>query len=354
MPEVMEKDLDNADGAPKANTIPARVPIGNDKAAAILLLLFAEEQASDILTRLEPDEVRQLSEIMYSVANVGSEDINEVLDIFIKNASKRTTIGYRADEQIESMLKRALGDQRAETMITRVAPKKAASNLGALKWMDSVEIAIMIENEHPQIAALVLSFLAPDIAANVLQLLPADAHDDVVYRLATLGPVSNDAIETIEQLLEAQGSTSGSGTSAPSGGTSDAAAIMNSFNKKDSAKIIKALAKRDKDIARQIEDEMFVFADLIRLDPKDLGTLMRGVESDLLVPALKGADEELREKIFGCMSSRAAQSIGDEMEDRGPMPLSEVLEAQKAVVAAAKRMADAGDIVIGGGGDEYV
>jgi flagellar motor switch protein FliG len=351
MPDVKDRP---ADAAPNAVQPPARTPIGNQQAAAILLLLFAEEQASDILGRLEPDEVRQLSEIMYSVADIGAEDINEVLDIFIKKASKRTTIGYRADEQIESILKRALGDQRAETMITRVAPKKTASNLGALKWMDPVEIAVMVENEHPQIAALVLSFLSPEVAANVLQLLPGDMHDDVVYRLATLGPVSNDAIDTIEQLLEAQGATQGSGTSAMSGGTSEAAAIMNAFNKKDSARIIKALAKRNKDIARRIEDEMFVFADLLRLDPKDLGTLMRGIENELLVPALKGADEALREKIYGCMSSRAAQAIADDIEDRGPMPLSEVLEAQKAVVAAAKRMAEAGDIVIGGGGDEYV
>lgn len=352
MPDLMESA---ADGAPDtALADGTRLPMSNDKAAAILLLLFAEEQASDILSRLEPDEVRQLSEIMYSVADVGAEDINEVLDIFIKNASKRTTIGYRANEQIESMLKRALGDQRADNIITRVAPKKTVSNLGALKWMYAFEIAVMVENEHPQIAALVLSFLTPEVAANVLQLMPADVHDDVVFRLATLGPVSNDAIETIEQLLAAHSAAKGSGTAAASGGTSEAAAIMNGFNKKDATRIIKAMSKRDKDVARKIEDEMFIFADLVRLDPKDLGTLMRGIESDLLVPALKGADDDLREKIFACMSSRAAQSIADEMEDRGPMPLSEVVEAQKAVVAAAKRMADAGDIVIGGGGDEYV
>ena len=136
--------------------------------------------------------------------------------------------------------------------------------------------------------------------------------------------------------------------------TSDAAAIMNIINKRESQRIIKAVTKRDKDIARRIEDEMFVFADLIRLDAKDLGTLVRGLESKLLVPALKGAEDKLRDKMFGCMSSRAAQSIADEIADRGPMPMSEVLEAQRAVIQVAKRMADAGDIVIGGGGDEYV
>lgn len=331
-----------------------RRPIPGQQAAAILMLLFSEEQAAEILTRLEPDEVRQLSEMMYTVADVGAEDINEVLDLFIDKARGRTTLGYKADEQIEGMLKRALGDRRAETMLTRVAPKKSGNGLEALKWMDAVEIALLVEHEHPQIAAVVLSYLKPEVAANVLQLLPADAQEDIVFRLATLGPVSAEALETIEALLASQGAGQRSGGSSSSGGTSDAAAIMNIINKRESARIIRAVTKRDKDVARRIEDEMFVFADLIRLDAKDLGTLVRAIEASVLVPALKGAEELLRDKMFGCMSSRAASSIADEIAERGPMPMSEVVEAQKAIVQAAKRMADAGEIVIGGGGDEYV
>ncbi len=346
---------DALDAAVEQGVAPeGRRPIPGDQAAAILMLLFSEEQAAEILTRLEPEEVRQLSEMMYTVADIGAEEINEVLDMFIDKARNRTTLGYKADEQIEGMLKRALGDRRAETMLTRIAPKKSGNGLEALKWMDAVEIALLVENEHPQIAAVVLSFLKPEVAANVLQLLPADAQEDVVFRLATLGPVSPEAIETIEALLMTQGSGQRGGGGAASGGTSDAAAIMNIINKRESTRIIKAVTKRDKEIARKIEDEMFVFADLLRLDAKDLGTLVRAIESTLLVPALKGAEDKLRDKMFGCMSSRAAQSIADELADRGPMPMSEVIEAQKAIVQAAKRMADAGDIVIGGGGDEYV
>lgn len=352
MPEALAEMRDGAPVTPPQ--APMRREISQHQAAAILLLLFSEEQAAEILTRLEPEEVKQLSETMYSVADIGAEDINEVLDLFIMRARNRTTVGYRADQQIEGMLKRALGDHRAENMITKIAPRKAGAGLDALKWMDAVEIALMIENEHPQIAAVVVSFLKPEIGANVLQLLPSDVQEDVVFRLATLGSVSSDAIETIEQLLASHASGRSGGVSTPCGGTSDAAAIMNIFNKKEGQRIIKALAKRDKDVARLIEDEMFVFADLLRLDAKDLGTLMRAVEADLLVPALKGAEEELRDKVFGCMSSRAAQSVQDDMDDRGPMPLTEVIEAQKAIIAIAKRLADAGDIVIGGQGDDYV
>lgn len=350
MPEALAEMREGPVAEP---AIPARA-LSQQQAAAILLLLFAEEQAADILGRLEPDEVRMLSETMYSVADVGAEDINEVLDLFIDRARNRTTVGYRADAQIEGMLKRALGDRRAETMITKIAPKRVANGLDQLKWMDAVEITMMIENEHPQIAAVVLSFLKPDTAANVLQLLPPEQQDDIVYRLATLGPISSDAIETIEYLLANQGAGTRGGASTPCGGTSDAAAIMNSFNKKDGQRIIRALAKRDKDVARMIEDEMFIFADLIGLDPKDLGTLMRSIDNEALVPALKGAEEELRNKVFACMSSRAAQAIQDEMEERGPIPMSDVIEAQKTIVAAARRLAEAGDIVIGAGGDEYV
>lgn len=352
MPDALDTMTEEG-GAPAA---PARRPIPGQQAAAILMLLFSEEQAAEILARLEPEEVRQLSEMMYTVANIGAEDINEVLDMFIDKARNRTMLGYKAEEQIEGMLKRALGDRRAETMLTKIAPKKAGGGLEALKWMDPVEIALLVEHEHPQIAAVVLSFLKPEIAANVLQLLPPETQEDVVFRLATLGPVSPEAVETIEALLVSQGGAprGGGGSASASGGTSDAAAIMNIINKRESQRIIKAVTKRDKDIARRIEDEMFVFADLIRLDAKDLGTLVRGLESKLLVPALKGAEDKLRDKMFGCMSSRAAQSIADEIADRGPMPMSEVIEAQRAVIQVAKRMADAGDIVIGGGGDEYV
>ncbi len=354
MAEVMEPEAAAIDGA--AEALAAAMPdlLGDEQAAAILLLLFSEDEASGILSRLEPNEVEQLSSVMYSVADIGADEINTVLDRFVDRARHRTTIGYRSDIQIQAMLTAALGEQRAEVMISRTAPKKPAPSLEALKWMSAEEIAAMIEEEHPQIAALVLSFLSTDNAASVLGLLPADMQNDVVYRLATLGQVSNDAIETIEQLLTAFHAPKGSGTVPTKGDPSEVAAIMNQIGKKNSARMIKALAKRDKKLAGKIEDQMFTFADLVTVEPKDLGTIMRSVDNSLLVPALKGADEKLRAKILGCMSSRAAQTLEDEMAERGPMPMSEVIEAQKAVVAQARRLADAGDVVIGGGGDDYV
>ena len=357
MADVLEQDDTAIEDAAKSleAAMPELPVLGDEQAAAILLLLFSEEEAAGILSRLEPDEVQQLSAVMYSVADIGAEEINAVLDRFVDRARRRTTIGYRSDVQIQSMLTAALGEQRAEVMISRTAPKKPAANLEALKWMAPDEIFAMVEEEHPQIAALVLSFLSTDNAAAVLRLLPAEAQEDVVYRLATLGQVSGDAIDTIEQLLSAYHAPQGSGTVATQGGNpSDVAAIMNQIGKKNSARMIKALAKRDKSLAGAIEDQMFTFADLITIDAKDLGTVMRSVDNELLVPALKGADEQLRAKILSCMSSRAAQTLEDEIAERGPMPMAEVIEAQKGVVAQARKLADSGEIVIGAQSDDYV
>lgn len=339
-----------------AATAPAKLSIGDEQAAAILLLLFSEDEAAQILSRLEPDEVQQLSKVMYSVADIGAPEINVVLDRFVDRARHRTTVGYKADLQIESMLTAALGEQRAEAVVSRTAPKKkAAPNLDALKWMSSKDIVTMIEDEHPQIAALVLSFLSSDAAAEVLKLLPEDEQDDVVYRLATLGKVSADAIGTIEQLLNAFHAPQASAPVETGGNSaSEIAAIMNLIGKKQSKRVIKSLSKRDKVIAGAIEDQMFTFADLITLEVKDLGTVMRGVDNEALVPALKGADEQLRERILGSMSSRAAQTLEDDIAERGPIPMADVLEAQRQVVTHARKLADNGEIVIGGSGDEYL
>jgi flagellar motor switch protein FliG len=224
-----------------------------------------------------------------------------------------------------------------------------------LKWMEPAEIAGIIEQEHPQIMAIVLAHLDSTGAAHVLQMLPPDVQDDVVYRVATLGPVSSEALDDLEQLIGSRGGQrAGGGQTTKRGGTSEAAAIMNNIRKDHEQRIMKALNKRDKVVSQSIEDEMFIFENLLELSDKDLGTVMRSIDSSILVVALKGASDMLRTKILGCMSQRAAQSISDEMEERGPMRLAEVLEAQKQVIAEARRMGDEGTIMLGGKGDDYV
>lgn len=324
------------------------------EAAAILLMLLAEDEAAQVLGLLQPEEVQHLGSAMFGVADVSENQVEDVLDLFVQRARARTTIGFGADQQIRGMMERALGSERAENMLSRITPVARSNALDSLKWMDPRSIAALVEHEHPQIAALVLAHLEPPIAADVLQLLDEAVQADLVYRVATLGPVTGEALEDLEKLLLRQAARTTTSTTTKRGGASEAAKIVNNARTTAEQRIIKALAKLDKNLARSIEDEMFVFENLMGLDDKGLGTLLRAVENDILVVALKGADERMRNKMFGCMSSRAAQSIQDEIADRGPMRLAEVQDAQKEMLAIARRLAAEGAIMLGGKDDDYV
>jgi flagellar motor switch protein FliG len=291
---------------------------------------------------------------MFNVANVSENQVESVFDLFLSRAKQRTTIGFGAAPRIRSVMERALGPERAESVLARITPPTNSRALDALRWMDAKTIAALIEHEHPQIAALVLAHLDPPIAADVLQLLPIDTQPAVIHRVATLEAVTQDALDELERVLVREVSRTSSSPATARGGAAEAAKIMNNTRPGTDQRIIRQLAKVDKKLAQTIEDEMFIFDNLIDVDEKNLGMLLRNVENDTLVVALKGADERLREKIFGCMSSRAAESIRDEMEERGPMRLAEVLEAQKEVLAVARRLADAGTIMLAGRGDDYV
>ncbi len=328
-------------------------PTGS-QAAAILLMLLGEEEAATVLSRLDPEEVQHLGGAMFNVANISENEIDGVFDVFVDRARVRTTLGFGAERQIKGMMHKALGTEKADQVLQRITPVQHVSALENLKWMDARTIGSLVEHEHPQIAALVLAFLDAQKAADVLHLLSEDVQADLVYRVATLGPVTETALLELEDLLSRPTTTTASAATTRRGGAGDAAKIVNSSRKSAELRIIKALQKLDKTLARTIEEEMFVFDNLMALTEKDLGALLRAVDNDILVVSLKGADEKIRAKIFGCMSSRAAQSIQDEITDRGPMRLADVQEAQKAMLAVARRLAAEGVINLGGKGDDYV
>jgi flagellar motor switch protein FliG len=310
--------------------------------------------AANVLSRLEPAEVQHLGTAMFNVADVSEQQVETVFDQFLSRARARTTIGFGAAPRIRAVMEQALGPERAETVLARITPPTDSRALDALRWMDPKTIAALVEHEHPQIAALVLAHLEPPTAADVLQLLPHDLQPDVIHRVATLDAVTSEALEELERVLVREVARTASRPATARGGATEAAKIMNNTRPGTDQRIIRTLAKVDKKLAQTIEDEMFIFDNLIDVDEKNLGMLLRNVESEILVVAMKGADDKLREKIFGCMSSRAADSIRDEMEERGPMRLAEVLEAQKEVLAIARRLADAGTIMLNGRGDDYV
>ncbi|MBA4042160.1 MAG: flagellar motor switch protein FliG [Sphingobium sp.] len=342
-----------ADPAP-ANDAPAPREYSGVERAAVLMMLVGEEEAAAILQKLEPDEVRQLGKAMFAVADVSEEEVESVLDDFVEKARERTAIGFDPRPRIEGMMTKALGSEKAESVLARITPVQDAGAIELLAWLDAGDIAALIEKEHPQIAAVLIANLDPAIGAQVLELLPDGAQPDILHRIAKLGPITHEAIDTLKTVLAKRIGLGSQATAVAFGGTREAAKIMQSSRKTTEQRVMPKLAKIDREVARAIEEAMFVFDNLLDLDDKNLGTLIRNIDGDLLVRALKGVDEAARNRFLGCMSARAADGIRDEMESRGPMRLSEVHEAQKAIIQIARTLAKDGTIMMGGGDDDYV
>jgi flagellar motor switch protein FliG len=322
--------------------------------AAVLMMLVGEEEAAAILQKLDPEEVRQLGKAMFAVADVSETEVEFVLDDFVGKARERTAIGFDPRPQIEAVMTRALGREKADSVLARIVPAEDACQIDLLDWLDANEIAALIEKEHPQIAAVLIANLEPSVAAQVLELLPDAVQPDILHRVARLGPITPEAVETLKTVLAGRVGSAQQPAGVMLGGTREAARIMSSARKSTEQRVMPKLFKLDREVAKAIEEAMFVFDNLLDLDDKNLGTLIRNIDSDILTRALKGVDEAMRSRFLGCMSSRAADGIRDEMEARGPMKLSEVLEAQKVIIQIARNLAKDGTIMMGGGEDDYV
>jgi len=321
--------------------------------AAVLMMLVGEEEAAAILQKLDPEEVRQLGKAMFAVADVGEPEVQMVLDDFVGKARDRTAIGFDPKPLIETMMTRALGPEKADSVLARITPPDAQCQIDLLDWMDAAEIAAMIEKEHPQIAAVVIANLDQDVAGQVLELLPDASQPEILHRVARLGPITPEAVDTLRTMLANRSGAGGQSAGVTLGGTKEAARILSGARKTTEQRVMPKLFKIDREVAKAIEEALFVFENLLDMDDKNLGTLIRNIDSDLLTRALKGVDEATRNRFLGCMSSRAADGIRDEMEARGPMKLSEVLDAQKAIIQLARALAKDGTIMMGGD-DDYV
>ena len=325
--------------------------------AAVLMMLVDEEEAASILQKLDPEEVRQLGKAMYDVADVSEAEVEQVLDDFTWKARSRTGVTFDPGPKIETMMNKALGPERAESVLARIMPAQAAVNIELLEWFEPSEIANMIETEHPQIAAVLLANLDPDIAAKVFEHLPEAMQPQILRRVAKLGPVPPEAIETLKVMLQSRaGAAKKPNAGLMMGGTREAAKILSGARKSVEQKVMPKLAKIDREVAKAIEEAMFVFDNLLEMDDKNLSTMIRSVDGDVLVRSLKGVEEDVRERFLGCMSSRAADGIRDEMEARGPMKMAEVLEAQKVMITIARGLIKDGTISMpsSGGEDDYV
>jgi flagellar motor switch protein FliG len=323
--------------------------------SAILMMLLGEDEASEILKNLTPKEVQHLGSAMYSVEGLDQDTVNKVLDEFLAIIKEQTSLGLGAGNYIQNVLNKALGQDRAQSVLGRITPSESNSAIEILEWMDSRAIAELIQDEHPQIIALIISYLEPAQGSDVLVMLDEKIQPEIVKRIATIQTVQPDALKDLEIVMQKKFAANTSLRASQVGGVKAAAQIMNFMKGEDEQKIFKEVAKFSKNLMTEIQEAMFVFDNLIKSDDKSLQMILRSVETEDLVLAMKGADEVLRDKLFSCMSQRAAANIQDEMEALGPVRLTEVQEAQKRIINAARRMSDEGTIVLAGrGGDDYV
>ncbi|WP_295460620.1 flagellar motor switch protein FliG [uncultured Pseudomonas sp.] len=323
--------------------------------AAIFLLSLGEADAAQILRHMGPKEVQKVGTAMAQMRNVNREQVERVLGDFIEVVGDQTSLGVGADGYIRKMLTQALGEDKASGLIDRILLGGNTSGLDSLKWMEPRAVADVIRYEHPQIQAIVVAYLDPDQAAEVLSHFDHKVRLDIVLRVSSLNTVQPAALKELNLILEKQFSGSASTTRTALGGVKRAADIMNYLDSSVEGPLMDAIRDADQDLSGQIEDLMFVFDNLSDVDDRGIQALLREVSSDVLVLALKGADEGIKEKFFRNMSKRAAELLRDDLEAKGPVRLSEVEGAQKEVLAVARRMADAGEIVLGGkGGEEMV
>ena len=319
--------------------------------AAVLMLLLGEEQAANIIRFLSPKEVQGLGAAMVQVAELSQEAVNAVLDEFLAEIKRQTNLGLGTSDYVDKVFRRALGDDKAASVLGRINPGHGSKGLEILTWMDARSIADMIQAEHPQVVAIILSVLETGVAAEVLNFLPPDARAEIMQRVASLEQVQPSAMDELETIMKKQFSTNSTSKSSSLGGVKAAANILNQTKTTLEAAVMSGLREIDPDLMQLIQDNMFTFENLVGVDNKGIAKIMANVEPDLMMKALKGASEAVKEKFLGSMSERARGMFRDDMEALPPMRLSDVETAQKMVMRAARKLADAGDLVLGGGAD---
>lgn len=324
--------------------------------AAILLRSLGDKEAAEVLKLMGPKEVQKIGEAMALMKNVNRDALTGVLSAFHDAVDEQTELGVGNEEYLRKMLVSALGEDKAGNIIDRILMGHNAKGLETLKWMEPRAVADVIRLEHPQIISIILSYLESDQAAAILQSLPENMRTDIMLRVATLDGIQPSALYELDEMLEKQfaGNTD-SIKSSGVGGLKTAANILNFMDSNLEASLMESIKQQDEELGDNIQDLMFVFDNLIDVDDRGIQALLREVSSENLIVALKGADESIKDKILKNMSKRAAEMLRDDLEAKGPMRVSEVEAAQKEILTIARRMAESGEINLGGGGgDDYI
>jgi flagellar motor switch protein FliG len=328
-------------------------PAGPER-AAILLMSLGEAEAAEVLKHMGAKDVQKVGQAMAAMSNVTRERALQVMDRFVNELENQTALGVGADDYVRRVLVGALGEDKAGGLIDRILLGRNSKGLEALKWMETRAVADLVRNEHPQIVAIVLAYLDPDQAAEVLTLLPERMRGDVLTRIARLDGIQPAALRELDEIMEKQFSGGNNLKASSVGGIKVAASILNLMDSSTEQAIIGKIGEIDSELSQRIQDLMFVFDDLADVDDRGIQTLLRELSAEVLGLALKGADARVKDKITRNMSKRAAEMLLEDMEAKGPARVSDVEAAQKEILAAARRLADAGTIALGGKGDDFV
>lgn len=320
--------------------------------AAILLLSLGKERASSVLKHLNPREVQKLGSAMTSVENVKHSDIHSVMQAFLDELGE-DALGVDPSEYAQSLMADALGEG-AGGMMDVTMLKDQFKGLEALKWMHPSTISNMLRNEHPQVVAIILSYFDSDQAAEVLRGIPERFQAEVIYRIATLSTIQPRALLDLNDVLENASGDGEGGKLATIGGEKRAAEILNLVGSGVDSRILDDIASEHEEISRAIQDKMFVFDDIGGIDDRGIQTLVSEVPSDMLIVALKGADNDLKEKFLSNVSKRQAEMMREDLETGAPVKLSAVEEAQRTIIQTVRRLADEEKLMMPGGGEEFV
>lgn len=321
--------------------------------AGVLLLTLGEDIAAEVLQHMSPKEVQLVGSTMATMSDVSRPTVEYVIDDFFDVLESQTALGIGNDSYIRGMLQKALGD-KAGSVIDRILMGSGSNGLESMKWMDPKSIAEIIRLEHPQIIAIVLSYLEADNAARVLTHLPEGMRAGILMRIATLEGVQPAAIKELDSIMERYFSDNDNVKSSMVGGERTAANILNSIDTSIESSIMEQVRAENEELATRIDDMMFVFENLRDVDDRGIQTMMREVSTDLLSLALKGVDDEMQQKFLKNMSSRASEMLLEDMEAKGPVKLSEVEAAQKEILDVARKLEESGEIVLSGGGEQMV
>ncbi|WP_052481382.1 flagellar motor switch protein FliG [Gilvimarinus agarilyticus] len=322
--------------------------------AAVLLMSLGEQDAAEVLKHMGPKEVQRIGAAMATLTNVQQSDVQMVMQNFLEEARTLTGLGMGSDSYIRNMLITALGEDKASSLVDRILLGGNTTGLDTLKWMDPRSVADIIRNEHPQIQAIVIAYLDADQSAEILGYFTEKVRTDIMMRVASLDMVQPSALQELNDILEKQFSGKTGSQNKAMGGYKVAAEIMNHLDGSIETDLMDSIKEVDEDMGNQIQDLMFVFENLKDVDDRGIQMLLREVSSEVLIVALKGADGALQDKIFKNMSKRAAELLRDDLEVKGPVRISEVESAQKEILTIARRMADAGEIVLGGSGEQLL